>query len=125
MRPQRLPAVCDPEPRVIADLALQESPDMAKFPNTMSYTGANTPVRLECDVQDLDVEGEIPASLDGAFYRVQPDPPLPPRLGDDIMFNGDGMVSMFRVRNGRVDLKQRWCRTDKWKLEHEAGHALF
>jgi carotenoid cleavage dioxygenase-like enzyme len=98
---------------------------MAKFPNTMSYTGANTPVRLECDVQDLDVEGEIPASLDGAFYRVQPDPQFPPRLGDDIMFNGDGMVSMFRVRNGRVDLKQRWCRTDKWKLEHEAGHALF
>ena len=63
--------------------------------------------------------------LNGAFYRVQPDPHFPPLLGDDQIFNGDGMISMFRFKNGRVNLKQRWCRTDKWKLEKEAGRALF
>ncbi len=98
---------------------------MAKFPDTPSFTGPNAPIRIECDVRDLDIEGDIPADLDGAFYRVQPDPSLPPLLGDDIAFNGDGMISMFRFKDGRVDFKQRYCQTDKWKLEHEAGHALF
>ena len=98
---------------------------MAKFPNSPSYTGAFAPVRVEADVGDLEIEGDVPADLDGAFYRVQPDPKFPPLLGDDIAFNGDGMISMFRFRNGRVDFKQRWCHTDKWELEEKAGKALF
>ena len=57
--------------------------------------------------------------------RVQPDPQFPPRLGDDIAFNGDGMISRFHFHDGQCDFKQRWAQTDKWKLEHEAGHALF
>ena len=98
---------------------------MAKFPDSPSFTGPFTPVRVECDVADLDVEGDIPADLDGAFYRVQPDPAHPPLLGDDIAFNGDGMISMFRFKGGKVDLKQRYCQTDKYKLERDAGRALF
>src|SRR5579884_1555741 len=98
---------------------------MARFPNTPSFTGPFTPVRVEADVADLDIVGEVPADLDGAFYRVQPDPAHPPLLGDDIAFNGDGMVSMFRFKDGRVDFKQRYVQTDKYKLEKAAGRALF
>ncbi len=98
---------------------------MAKFPNSPSFSGPFAPIRIEADVEDLEVEGDIPVDIDGAFFRVQPDPKFPPRLGDDIAFNGDGMISQFRFRNGRVDLKQRWCRTDKWQLEEAAGKALF
>ncbi len=86
---------------------------MAKFPDSPSFTGAFAPVRVEADIEDLAVDGDVPADIDGAFYRVQPDPKFPPRLGDDIAFNGDGMISMFRFHGGRVDLTQRWCRTDK------------
>lgn len=98
---------------------------MAKFPNTPSFTGVNSPVRMEADIFDVEVEGEIPSELDGAFYRVQPDPQFPPRLGDDIAFNGDGAVSMFRFDKGRLDFRHRWVGTDKFNLEHEAGHSLF
>jgi len=98
---------------------------VAKFPSSPAFTGFNTPLRFEGEVRDLEVEGEIPSDLDGAFYRVQPDPQLPPRLEDDISFNGDGSISMFRFENGKVDFKQRWVRTDKFLLEEEAGHALF
>jgi len=98
---------------------------VAQFPETPSFTGFSTPSRIEADIADLDVKGAIPPELDGAFYRVQPDPQYPPRLGDDIAFNGDGMITMFRFHDGRVDFKQRWAHTDKWKLEHEAGKALF
>ena len=98
---------------------------MSKFPNSPSFTGPFEPVRVECDVGDLMVEGDIPADLDGAFYRVQPDPHYPPLLGDDIAFNGDGMISMFRFKGGKVDFKQRYCQTDKYRLETAAGRALF
>ena len=98
---------------------------MTHFPDTPSFTGFNTPSRIEADIADLDVKGAIPVELDGAFYRVQPDPQFPPRLGDDIAFNGDGMITMFRFRDGRVDFRQRWAKTDKWQLEHDTGHALF
>jgi carotenoid cleavage dioxygenase len=85
----------------------------------------NTPSRIEADIADLVHEGNIPEGLDGAFYRVQPDPQFPPRLGDDISFNGDGMIARFRFHNGRCDFRQRWARTDKWKLENAAGKGLF
>jgi carotenoid cleavage dioxygenase len=98
---------------------------MSQFPSTPNFTGFNTPSRIEADIEDLQHTGTIPKELDGAFYRVQPDPQFPPRLGDDISFNGDGMISRFHFHDGRCDFRQRWARTDKWKLEHEAGKALF
>lgn len=99
---------------------------MTTFPNTPSFTGFNTASRVEADVQDLNViQGEIPAEIDGAFYRAQPEHQFPPKLGDDIAFNGDGIFSMFRIKDGKVNFRQRWAKTDKWKLENEAGKALY
>ena len=45
----------------------------------------------------MDIEGEVPKELKGAFYRVQPAPQFPRSLGDDIACNGDGMILMFRL----------------------------
>jgi carotenoid cleavage dioxygenase-like enzyme len=98
---------------------------MAHFPKTPSFTGFNTPSRIEADIISLAHAGTIPRELNGAFYRVQPDPQFPPRLGDDISFNGDGMITRFHIHDGECDFKQRWARTDKWKLEKAAGKALF
>ena len=98
---------------------------MAHYPQNPLFTGLLGLVRLEGDIHDLEVIGEIPAELDGAFYRVHPDPQFPPKYPDDQFFNGDGMISMFRIRGGRIDWKQRYAQTDKWKLERAAGRALF
>jgi len=98
---------------------------MTTFPQTPSFTGFNTPSRVEADSSDLNVIGDIPEEIDGAFYRVQPEHQFPPKLGDDIAFNGDGLISMFRIKDGKITFKQRWARTDKWKLENAAGKALF
>lgn len=98
---------------------------MAQFPKTPSFTGFNTPVRVEADIVDLDYDGVIPPELNGAFYRVQPDPQYPPLLGDDIAFGGDGMITRFHIHDGQCDFRQRWAKTDKWKVEHKAGKALF
>lgn len=97
-----------------------------RFPSTPNFTGFNTPSGVEADVAHLPVlAGEIPRDLDGAFYRVAPDPQFPPIAEDDIWFNGDGIVTRFRFKDGAVTLRQKWVRTEKFVLEREAGHALF
>ena len=98
---------------------------MVSFPDTSSFTGFNQPVRMEADVIDCEVEGNIPDAINGAFYRAQPDPQYAPPLGDDILFNGDGQISRFNFRDGRVDFRHRWVRTDKFELERSAGRGLF
>ncbi|HUA33977.1 MAG TPA: carotenoid oxygenase family protein [Candidatus Binataceae bacterium] len=82
------------------------------------------PVRVEYDDADLVVEGQVPESLDGTFYRIGPNPQFPP-CGIYNPLGGDGMVHAFRIRGGRVSYRNRWVRTQQWKLENEAGRALF
>ncbi|MCV7080801.1 carotenoid oxygenase family protein, partial [Mycolicibacterium insubricum] len=39
-------------------------------------------------------------------------------------FDGDGMVYAFYIENGRISLRNRWVRTDKFLLE-QGGAAGF
>ena len=96
-----------------------------KFPDLPMFSGVNAPSRIEADIQDLEVIGEIPAGINGAFYRVAADHHYPPRFENDVPFNGDGMVTMFLFENGRVHFKSRYVRTDRFKAESSAGRALF
>jgi carotenoid cleavage dioxygenase len=98
---------------------------MAVFPNTPMFAGVNAPSRLELDLYDLEVVGEIPRGMEGAFYRVAADHQFPPRFVNDVPFNADGIISMFRFEGGRVDLKTRYVRTERWKAERAAGGALY
>ncbi len=98
---------------------------MAHFPDTLAFSGILKPLRFEGDILDLEVEGDVPAQLSGTYHRVHPDQQFAPRFDNEQFFNGDGMISLFRFRNGRVDFKQRYAQTDKFKLERAAGRALF
>lgn len=86
--------------------------------------GAFQPIRMECDYADLIVEGEIPADLNGALYRIGPNPQFAPR-GAYNPLQGDGMIHAFHIADGRVAYRNRWVRTRQWTLEREAGRALF
>src|SRR5690606_39093537 len=65
-----------------------------------------------------------PDDLSGAFYRVGPAPQSPLRAGN-IPFDGEGHVSMFRIKNGRVDYKTRFVKNERWLAQDRAGKALF
>ena len=80
--------------------------------------------RLESDIADLEVEGKIPADLDGVFYRVGPDAqyPMDPR---NIPFDGEGHVSMFRIKDGRVSYRSRFARNQRFKAQEAAHKILF
>src|SRR5689334_16800874 len=82
------------------------------------------PLQMEVDLPDLRIEGQLPAELNGTFLRIGPNPQFPPREPYNPL-NGDGMIHAFRVGGGRVSYRNRWVRTEKWRLENAAGRALF
>lgn len=95
------------------------------FPQTIHFIGSNKPRRLEVSVRNLDVEGEIPAEINGAFFRAVPDNAHAPMFADDIALNADGMVARFNIENGNVDYDIKYVATDRYKAEKEARRALF
>jgi len=98
---------------------------MRAFPQTIHFIGSNMPRRMEVAIRDLDVEGQIPAEIDGAFFRAVPDNAHPPIYEDDIALNADGMISRFAISNGAVDFDIRYVETDRYKAERVARRALF
>jgi len=86
--------------------------------------GNYAPLRMESDLNDLIVEGEIPKDLYGSYYRNGPDPQFPPMGGNYHWFGGDGMIHAFHFENGKVSYKNRWIQTSKWKQERKAGKSL-
>lgn len=88
-------------------------------------SGNFAPVRTEDDFSDLPVDGAIPPELQGTYYRNGPNPQFDPRDPDYHWFSGDGMIHAFRIANGKVDYFNRYVRTPKWQLEHDAGKSLW
>lgn len=105
------------------------APDMPasglRFPDALIYTGYAAPARIEGDVFDCEVDGVIPAELEGTYYRNSADPQYPPRLGKDIFLNGDGMIHMVRIAGGHADLKTRYVRTPKFLAERAVRRGLI
>ena len=98
---------------------------MTGFPQTIHFIGSNMPRRMEVSVRNLEVEGEIPAEIDGAFFRAVPDNAHAPMFEDDIALNADGMIARFEIGQGTVDFDIRYVETDRYKAEKAARRALF
>jgi carotenoid cleavage dioxygenase-like enzyme len=95
------------------------------FPKSPTFMTIDEPFRFEGELFDLEVDGEIPAALEGTFFRVGPDQQFPPKMGDANPFNGDGIVSAFRFSNGHVDMQHKYVRTDRFQAERAARKGLF
>ena len=48
------------------------------YPDHPNLRGNYAPLRMECDIEDLIIEGEVPKELFGSYYRNGPDPQFPP-----------------------------------------------
>ena len=98
---------------------------MAKpFPTDDPFlNGYYAPLHMECEAPNLPITGERPQALNGWLYRNGPNPQFAPR-GPYHWFAGDGMLHAFEVHAGRVSYRNRWVRTPKWQLEHDAGEGL-
>ena len=96
----------------------------SSWPQALDLAGSNVPCRLEGEIGDLIVRGEIPKAIDGTFYRVMCDPFVPPDP-NNVPIDGDGNVSALRIHDGRCDFKTRYVETERYKLERKANKALF
>ncbi|MET0900957.1 MAG: carotenoid oxygenase family protein [Mycobacterium sp.] len=75
-------------------------------------TGNYAPVDDELTDFDLQVDGTIPADLDGWYLRNGPNP----RQAAAHWFTGDGMVHGVRIENGAAAwYRNRWVQTDSFK----------
>lgn len=71
--------------------------------------GNYAPVMDEVEAFDLAVEGELPAELNGRFFRNGANPKHGPSAH---WFAGDGMIHGIRLREGRAEwYRNRWVRT--------------
>ncbi|MGF6506151.1 carotenoid oxygenase family protein [Paraburkholderia sp. 32] len=96
------------------------------FPDVPRFQGWIRPSRIEGDIFDLEVvQGSVPRELNGRFYTMAADTQFSPRLGDDVFFNGDGMIRMFTIADGHVDYRSRYVMTEKLRAERSARRALF
>ena len=87
--------------------------------------GFFAPNRFEAEVFDCEVHGKIPSDIDGAFYRVGGEWLYPPMFPDDSVFNTDGQVAMFRIKDGNCDFKNKFVRTPRYLAERKARRTLF
>jgi carotenoid cleavage dioxygenase-like enzyme len=86
--------------------------------------GTTAPLRAEITIGDCVVDGVIPRGLSGGFYAVGPDPQYPPAR-ENIPFDGDGHVRLFRIHDGRVDYRSRYVRTERYIAQDRARRALM
>ena len=77
------------------------------------------------DVVISPVSGTVPAALNGTFYRNGPG--RMERDGHRVHhpFDGDGMIAAMRFENGKVQLSNRYVRTEGWLAEEKAGKVLY
>ncbi len=107
---------------------------MAKLVNRVSATlsetdhpylnGAWTPNFEEYDADDMEVIGEIPADIAGIYVR-NTENPVHDAIGKYHPFDGDGMLHMLRLKDGKASYKNRFIRTRGFEAEQEAGEALW
>ncbi|MBW4559854.1 MAG: carotenoid oxygenase family protein [Mojavia pulchra JT2-VF2] len=86
--------------------------------------GNFAPVREEITADTLQVIGQLPPELSGMFVRNGPNPQWPP-IGKYHWFDGDGMLHGVQISNGKASYRNRYVQTAGWKIEHEAGKAIW
>ena len=89
------------------------------------YQRSSRPVTEELECELKVIEGSVPLELNGALYRNGPG-----RFGVgpnaySHPFDGDGMVSRFRIKNGTVTYKNSYVKTHEFLAEEAAGKMLF
>jgi len=84
-----------------------------------------TDLTREHGFESLEIEGQLPAELNGTLYRTGP--ALSQRFGSPYghVFEGDGAVSAFRIGDGQVAGAHRLLRSAGYVEEERAGRALF
>lgn len=91
------------------------------------YLAGNfAPIEQEVELPCPEVEGTLPADLEGFFFRVGPNIQFEPMDRSAYHpFDGDGMIHSVDFREGRATYRNRWIRTAAFERERSEGRALW
>ena len=88
--------------------------------------GPFRPFRAEVELKALEITGDFPQALTGAYFRCGPDKQFAPEVDEHWpAANADGMMSAFYISPGRVDFRSRYVETERLQAERAAGRSLF
>ena len=106
-----------PSPDFTADFS-------ASSPRKVDWASAYANHIEEEAYEITDIEGEIPADLHGTLFRNGPG--RLERGGDTYshLFDGDGLIHAFAIRNGRCSVRNAFVKTAEWRTEEEAGKLI-
>lgn len=86
--------------------------------------GVYAPTRRELEADELEVIGELPDDLCGAYFRNGPNPAHEP-ANKYHPFDGDGMVHAVYFRDGKASYRNRYIQTAALAREALAGEAIW
>lgn len=89
------------------------------------FKGAFDPLSHEHGFVDLQVEGRIPADLDGTLFRNGPGTRDAQGVPNGHLFDGDGAVSAVRLCNGKAQGAVRIIESAELLEERRRGRQLF
>ena len=95
--------------------SLKNNPQLVGYQN---YTA-------ERQVDKLEIEGAFPKEFDGSFYRNGPALFERDAIRYEHLFEGDGMIHAFNFKNGKVNYKNKFVKTQKFIKEQEANRFLY
>lgn len=107
---------------------------MSKQTNLSGNSGNNEPPSHHGGLENLDtehsywindIEGTVPADLEGTFFRNGPGRQ---RIGDTKYghwFDGDGMLCAFSFKDGQAHFKNAYVRTPKYVQETEQQEICY
>ncbi|WNC69821.1 carotenoid oxygenase family protein [Thalassotalea nanhaiensis] len=95
--------------------ALANNPDLLGFSN----------VESNFKPQTLNIEGKIPADLNGIFFRNGPGKHERGDQRYQHLFEGDGMLQSFHIENGKVSHHGKFINTPKFQQEQQAERFLY
>jgi carotenoid cleavage dioxygenase len=107
------------------ELTFSPEDDLETTPNHLNpyLRGLYAPVVDEVLTHDLQVFGEIPKDLFGAYFRNGPNPRTAPK-GMHHWFDGDGMIHGIWFENGRARYANRFVETADLKAERAGGRSM-
>lgn len=94
---------------------------LEKHPALLGYTN----IENDFPLQSLKIEGKVPASINGAFYRIGPARHERDNIRYQHLFEGDGMLQEFYFRDGNISHRGKFVRTPKFVAEEAAGRFLY
>lgn len=110
---------------LVAAQSQGEAPQPVPTGRNPFLSDALRPIRRELEVEDLPVEGRLPANLSGTYLRNGPSPAVAPGPHYH-MLDGDGMVHGVWLGGGKATrYRNRWVRTEGFQREQRAGRALY